>query len=69
MRWLQLPDIVAFRLENEGPTECWIMILVLRNGKPNKHHKVEYMGCMRNKDALFCPLSALAFNFLFRWGF
>jgi hypothetical protein len=27
------------------------------------------MGCMRNKNTFFCPLSALAFNFLFRWGF
>jgi hypothetical protein len=27
------------------------------------------MGCMRNKNVLLCPLSALAFNFLFRWGF
>jgi hypothetical protein len=24
---------------------------------------------MRNKNILLCPLSVLAFNFLFRWGF
>ena len=41
----------------------------MRNGKMNKHHKVEYMGAMRNKDVLLCPLSALGFYFFWRWAY
>ena len=44
------------------------MVMVMRQGKRNQHGKVEYMGCMRNKDPVLCPLSALAFYFFFCWG-
>jgi hypothetical protein len=42
----------------------------MRNGKVNKHHKVEYMGALRNNVLLY-PLSALGFYFFFfwRWGY
>jgi centromere DNA-binding complex CBF3 subunit-like protein len=68
-RIAQLPDLVTLSLPNEGPTPCEALILIMRNGKVNKHHKVEYMGALRNKDVLLCPLSALGFYFFWRWGY
>jgi len=56
-RIAQLPDLVTpFR----GP-DAKALIRIMRNGKVNKHHKVEYMGALRNKDVLLCPLCALGF--------
>jgi centromere DNA-binding complex CBF3 subunit-like protein len=66
-RIAQLPDLVP--LPNEGPTPCEALILIMWKWKVNKHHKVEYMGVLRNKDVLFCPLSALGFYFFWRWGY
>ena len=43
-RIAQLPDLVILSLLNEGPTPCEVLTLIMRNGKANKHHKVEYMG-------------------------
>ena len=37
------------------------LVLIMRNGKVNKFHKVD---ALRNKDPLLCPLSALAFYFM-----
>lgn len=68
-RWAQLADLVTLPLPNEGPTLCHALILIMRNGKLNKHHKVEYMGALRNKDLLLCPLSSLGFYFFWRWGY
>src|SRR6266480_7829304 len=65
----QLPDIIAVKLSNEGPTPCWALILIMRNGKLNRYHKIEYMGAIRNREVLLCPLSNLAFYFFWRWGF
>jgi Centromere DNA-binding protein complex CBF3 subunit, domain 2/Transcriptional activator of glycolytic enzymes len=68
-RMAQLPDLVTIPLPHEGPTPCDALVLVMRNGKVNKFHKVEYMGAIRNRDPLLCPLSALAFYFFWRWGY
>lgn len=55
-RMAQVPDLVI-DLPNEG------LLLIMRNGKTNQHHKVEYMGALRNKEILLCPLSARGFYF------
>jgi hypothetical protein len=68
-RWVQLPDPITLPLLNEGPTICDGLILIMRNGKLNKYHKVEYMGAFRTKDVLLCPLSSLGFYFFWRWGY
>ena len=68
-RWAQLPDLLTLPLANEGPTTCDALILIMRNGKLNKHHKVEYIGALCNKDILLCPLSSLAFYFFWQWGY
>ena len=68
-RMAQLPDLVTISLLGEGPTPCDALVLIMRNGKVNKFHKVECMGALRNRDPLLCPLSALAFYFFWRWGY
>ena len=39
-RLAHVPDLVTIDLPNEGPTPC-PALLIMRNGKTNKHHKVE----------------------------
>ena len=67
-RLVQVPDLVTLDLPDEGPTPCPALILILRNGEANPDDKVEYMGAIRNKDVLLCPLSSLGFYFFWRWG-
>jgi hypothetical protein len=67
-RLAQLPDLVTLPLPNEGPTPCDALILIMGNGKASKHGNIEYMGALRHKDVLLCPLSALGFYFFWRWG-
>jgi centromere DNA-binding complex CBF3 subunit-like protein len=55
-RMAQVPDLVI-DLPNED------LLLIMRNGKTNQHHKVEYRGALRNKEILLCPLSARGFYF------
>jgi centromere DNA-binding complex CBF3 subunit-like protein len=63
-RKAQVPDLVTI---GRGP-DC-PALLIMRNGKTNRYHKVEYMGALRNKEILLCPLSALGFHFFWRWGY
>jgi hypothetical protein len=39
-----IADLVTLSLPNEGPTSCEALILIMWNGKVNKHHKVEPCG-------------------------
>ncbi|KAG2207731.1 hypothetical protein INT47_011851 [Mucor saturninus] len=43
-------------LQNEGPTTCPALIMVMHNGKTNKHGKTELSGCIRNKIVELCPI-------------
>ncbi|KAG2193589.1 hypothetical protein INT47_007392 [Mucor saturninus] len=43
-------------LQNEGPTICPALIMVMHNGKTNKHGKTVLSGCIRNKIVELCPI-------------
>ena len=66
---LQLPDLVTYELHNEGPTPCFPVIAIMRQGKTNAVGRVEHVGAYRNKNLAICPVSALAFYLFWRWEF
>jgi hypothetical protein len=68
-RMMQLPDFFAVPFEDEGPTKCLGVIAVFSQAKQNQHGKIDYMGMVRNKDVLVCPVGALAAYFFWRWHF
>lgn len=51
-----LADIQMIHLKNEGPTKCPALVMVMHNGKTNKHGKTEITGCIRNKLVEICPV-------------
>lgn len=55
-RSAELADIQMIHLQNEGPTECPALVMVMHNGKTNKHGKTELTGCIRNKLVELCPI-------------
>ena len=66
-RQADLADLIAFQFTNEGPTECWAMVLMLSKTKTNTENKIQYGATMRNKEILRCPVSAIAFWLMYRW--
>ena len=66
LRIAELPDLFVIDFDNEG-SRCQAMVLIKDNGKTNPHGKVEHCAVMRNKEPLFCAMSALAFYFFWRW--
>ena len=66
-RACQLPDLFTLEFQNEGVTPCWPVIMVMDQGKTNQFGKREYAACIRNKDVITCPVSALAFYLFYRW--
>lgn len=67
-RTIQFPDLFSIELENEGPTPCHALIVILRNGKTNQCGRLEYGVAVRHKNLFSCPLSQLAFYLFFRWN-
>lgn len=66
-RMAELPDLFSLSLKNEGPTPCIALVLIMNNGKTNKGNRTEYGMAVRHKNALLCPLAALAFYLFYRW--
>jgi hypothetical protein len=54
-------------LENEGPSPCTALVMVLSQCKTNQYGKVEYGACLRNKSVSCCAINALAMYFFHRW--
>jgi hypothetical protein len=59
--YIELPDLFHIKLENEGVTECFALVLVLNQGKTNQFGIIEITGCIRNKEVEVCLIGALGF--------
>jgi hypothetical protein len=57
----------SLQLENEGPSTCNALVMVLGQGKTNQYGKVEYGAVLRNKNVSCCAINALAMYFFYRW--
>ena len=66
VRGMQLPDVHSLTLENEGPTRCEALVILLLNGKTNQEGRTEFMGAIRNKSWEACPIGALALYLFYR---
>jgi Centromere DNA-binding protein complex CBF3 subunit, domain 2/Transcriptional activator of glycolytic enzymes len=66
-RTAELSDLFTFEFPHEGPTRCMPLIFTTREGKTNKHGRLETTGALRHRNPLTCLLSALAFYLLYRW--
>ncbi|KAE8255342.1 hypothetical protein A4X03_0g5579 [Tilletia caries] len=60
LRPIELADIHHLEMRNEGLSDCFAIMLLLRHGKTNKHGRVEFGSFIRNKDANICPVGFLA---------
>jgi len=63
---MQLADLFTLELDNEGPTACFPLIMIMNNGKCNQFSRIEYAAALRNKDILLCPIRAIASYFVYR---
>jgi hypothetical protein len=67
-RGMQFPDVQYISLEDqEGPTLCDVLVVLLLSGKTNKDGKTQFMAAMRNKRWELCGMGALAFWMFYRW--
>lgn len=66
-RNLELADMFAIELPDEGRTPCWPMIVLSDNGKATQSDRIRYMGVMRHKDPLLCTMGQVAFYLFYRW--
>ncbi|KAE8189287.1 hypothetical protein A4X06_0g7249 [Tilletia controversa] len=67
LRPIELADIHHLEMRNEGLSDCFAVMLLLRSGKTNKHGRVEFGSFIRNKDASICPVGFLAFYLFSRF--
>ncbi|KAE8218798.1 hypothetical protein CF319_g7390 [Tilletia indica] len=67
LRPMELADIHHLEMRNEGLSDCFAVMLLLRSGKTNKHGRVEFGSFIRNKDASICPVGFLAFYLFSRF--
>lgn len=67
-RTAQLPDLFAMQLPNEGSTVCWLLLMIINNGKTNQLNRLEYGISARHRHVLRCPIGHLAFYLFFRWN-
>ncbi|KAK9233688.1 hypothetical protein V1525DRAFT_392259, partial [Lipomyces kononenkoae] len=66
-RNIELADLYLLPYENEGPTKCNVLVILLSNGKTNQHGRVDHAGAMRNQEVMICPFFMLALQFFFRF--
>lgn len=45
----EFADMWAIDMNNEGPTPCTALVIVMRHGKTNQNNRVEYVAVMRNR--------------------
>ncbi|KAG2214162.1 hypothetical protein INT45_014126 [Circinella minor] len=63
IRKMEFADLQSLHLEDEGPSQCHALVMILKQGKINKFGRVEVAGCMRNKNMAICPQMMLACYF------
>ncbi|KAK9327707.1 hypothetical protein V1520DRAFT_30296 [Lipomyces starkeyi] len=63
-REIELADLYLLSVENEGPTTCKVLVILLCNGKTNLHGRVDPAGAMRNQEVLVWPIFILALHFI-----
>ena len=52
---LELTDMLILDLENEGPTECKAMIVIMEHRKTNQFTQREPGACIWNMHCAICP--------------
>jgi hypothetical protein len=67
VRSLQLPDLFYLKLDSEGYSVCYAVVLIMSQGKRNQFGKKEFGAFIRNKNVLVCPMGALATFFFVRY--
>ena len=71
-RRAELADLCCLDLENEG-TSCTAVVMHITRGKTIDKvdeattRRTHYHGFIRHKEALLCPVGALAFWLFYRW--
>lgn len=66
-RAYQLADIFMIKALKEGPTDCWALVTIMKQGKCNQFGRIEYGAAFRNKDILICPVGALGLYLFWRF--
>jgi Centromere DNA-binding protein complex CBF3 subunit, domain 2 len=64
---LELEDMFILDLENEGPTECKAIIVIMEQWKTNQFAQKELGACIQNMYCAICPIGAVAFHFFTCW--
>ncbi|KAK9333027.1 hypothetical protein V1520DRAFT_352429 [Lipomyces starkeyi] len=64
-REIELANLYLLPLENEGPTKCKVLVILLC--KTNQHGRVDHAGAMRNQEVLEWPILMLALHFFYRY--
>jgi hypothetical protein len=67
IRAIQLADMFALELDDEGYSACFTVALVMGQGKRNQFGRKEVGSFLRNKNVLICPMGALAIYFFVRY--
>ena len=67
IRAIQLADMFALELDDEGYSACFNVALVMGQGKRNQFGRKEVGSFLRNKNVLICPMGALAIYFFVRY--
>ncbi|KAL3702058.1 hypothetical protein R1sor_020080 [Riccia sorocarpa] len=67
IRGMELPDLHSVLLDKEGYSQCYALILVMRQGKTNQFGRLEVAACLRNSEVSICPFGALGFYLFWRW--
>jgi hypothetical protein len=69
-RRAELADMFILHLPNESATQqCMCWIFVFDNGKTNSTGRKQYLGSIRHRDPLVCPIGALAFYLFTRFHY
>ncbi|KAI8076818.1 uncharacterized protein BX664DRAFT_246057, partial [Halteromyces radiatus] len=58
IRKLEMTDLQTINLENEAARQgmdCPALVMIMRQGKTNRHNRLELAGCMRNIRVEICP--------------
>lgn len=67
-RKVQMADLFTLTLDNEGPTPCHAMVVLIDNGKTNQDGRREYGTAVRHKNPLLCTMASIGFYFFMRWN-
>ena len=67
-RMAELPDLFTIELNNEGPTRCHPMILIMDNGKTNQVGRLEYGTVIRHRNPFLCTMGHTAAYLFYRWN-